>query len=206
VKLLQLLQDRQFERLGGTETVPADVRILAATHRDLDGMMKRGEFRADLFYRLSVIPLWLPPLRTRREDVEPLAIHFCTLFGKTNGRPDAHFTVEALKLLRRQPWPGNVRELQNLVERLVVLAESPTIDVDDVFREQAGQPTFATEPTSTGGPKVSVGALEQNRRDAERQSLATAMRDARGNRTVAARMLGVSRRTLYNMLDEYGVT
>jgi two-component system response regulator AtoC len=206
VKLLRVLQDRQFERLGGTETVHVDVRIIAATHRDLDGMMKREEFRADLFYRLAVVPLWLPPLRTRRDDIEPLARHFCKLFAEVNRRAELHFEEGALRLLRRERWPGNVRELQNFVERLVVLAEGPSIGVDDVIREQSPHPTFATQPTSTAGVKPLVGVLERERRDAERRSLASALKETGGNRTLAARVLGVSRRTLYNMLDEHDVT
>jgi two-component system response regulator AtoC len=209
VKLLRVLQDRDFERLGGTDTIHVDVRFVAATHRDLDAMVRSGEFRADLFYRLAVVPLWLPPLRTRRDDIEPLAVHFCEVASTLNARPSLRITGEALKLLRRQRWPGNVRELQNFVERLVVLSDSDTIDVADVVREQALQPTFLTQPTSDASvtaPRLAGGSLEKERREAERRALASALERAKGNRTLAARVLGVSRRTLYNMLDEHGVT
>jgi two-component system response regulator AtoC len=210
VKLLRLLQDRQFERLGGNETVQLDARIVAATHRDLETMIQRGEFRADLYYRLAVVTLWMPPLRTRRDDIEPLARHFCTTFAKANGYPEVTFTDDAVKLLRRQRWAGNVRELQNLVERLVVLAEGPTVGAAEIARELSGQPTFATQPTSPTTiieeqPKTADGSLQLERRRAERRALKQALEDSGGNRTLAAKVLGISRRALYNMLDEHGV-
>src|SRR6185295_12794137 len=108
VKLLRLLQERTFERLGGVATLKADVRFVAATHRDLEAMIRRGEFREDLFYRLSVVPIWLPPLRDRPEDIEPLARHFCAVLGAANGRVNASLDAAAIDLLQSQPWPGNV--------------------------------------------------------------------------------------------------
>jgi two-component system response regulator AtoC len=212
VKLLRLLQDREFERLGGTTTLKVDVRFIAATHRDLESLMKAGEFREDIFYRLAVIPIWIAPLRTRREDIEELARHFCQKFAIIHGRPGLEMTERALKLLRRQRWPGNVRQLQNFVERLVVLADGAVIDEADILREPASPPAFATQTTSTGAALVhpqqmpdNGKALERRRREAERKALLQALDRAQGNRTVAARMLGVSRRTLYNLLEAHGV-
>src|SRR5262249_52347902 len=118
VKLLRLLQDREFERLGGTATQKADVRFITATHRDLEGLVQKGEFREDLFYRMNVVPIWIPPLRGREEDIEPLASHFCSVFAAANAKPGASLDASALQMLRAQPWPGNVRELQNFIERL----------------------------------------------------------------------------------------
>jgi two-component system response regulator AtoC len=210
VKLLGVLQDRAFERLGGTERIHIDVRVIAATHRDLDAMVKAGEFRADLFYRLAVVPLWLPPLRTRRDDIELLARHFCETFAAESGRPSVRLSDEAVKELRRQRWPGNVRELENFVERIVVLAEGETIEASDVLRElSSGQPIFATQPTQVtknGEGPAPDGLLGRERREAERRALLSALERAHGNRTLAARALGVSRRTLYNLLEDHGVT
>ena len=210
VKLLRLLQDREFERLGGNTTLKVDVRFIAATHRDLESLMKDGEFREDIFYRLAVIPIWIAPLRTRREDIEQLARHFCERFAQIHARPGLQMTERALKLLRRQRWPGNVRQLQNFVERLVVLADGPVIDEPDILREPSSPPSFSTQTTSTGAQAPSERpengkALEQKRREAERKALLQALDRAHGNRTMAARMLGVSRRTLYNLLEAHGV-
>jgi DNA-binding NtrC family response regulator len=116
-KILRLLQDREFERLGGTKTIKVDLRIVAATHRDLEGMVERQQFRLDLFYRLNVIPLFLPPLRARREDIDLLVAHFCKACGVANGKPGVTIDKDAVRALRDQRWPGNVRQLQNFVER-----------------------------------------------------------------------------------------
>src|ERR1700687_1658062 len=120
VKLLRLLQDREFEPLGGTRSRQADVRFIAATHRDLEAMMAKGEFREDLFYRLNVIPIWLPPLRARPEDAGLLARHFCAVFSAHHQKPETSLDPTALGALRAQKWPGNVRQLQNFIERLVI--------------------------------------------------------------------------------------
>jgi two-component system response regulator AtoC len=146
VKLLRLLQDRQYERLGGTETLDADVRFVTATHRDLEGMVREGKFREDLFYRLNVVSLWVPPLRARPEDIEPLALHFCEGAARLNARRPAVFDADALALLKNEAWPGNVRQLENFIERLVVLANGPRISAADVGRElgrQSGPLGFA---------------------------------------------------------------
>jgi two-component system response regulator AtoC len=210
VKLLRLLQDREFERLGGNTTLKVDVRFIAATHRDLESLMKLGEFREDIFYRLAVIPIWIAPLRTRREDIEQLARYFCKRFAEIHERPGLEMTDPALKLLRRQRWPGNVRQLQNFVERLVVLADGKVIDEADISRESSSPASFSTQTTSTESeappePQDNVKALEQRRREAERKALLQALDRAQGNRTIAARMLGVCRRTLYNLLEAHGV-
>lgn len=230
-KLLRLLQDRVIERLGGTSQIKVDVRVVAATHRDLDGMVERGEFRQDLFYRLNVVPLWLPPLRARREDIEPLARHFCSACGKANGKPEAWIEKEALQVLRSQKWPGNVRQLQNFIERLVVLTPGPMISAADVRTEFSRQAQFHTQPaTSLGAPVPAPGQavaapvtdtdetlttpplseamgeilpLEAQVRAAEKRSLEQALLITKHNRSLAARILGVSRSTLYAKLKEH---
>jgi two-component system, NtrC family, response regulator AtoC len=203
VKLLRLLQEREFERLGGTQTLKADVRFVAATHRDLENMVAKGEFREDLFYRLNVVPVKLPPLRERSEDIEPLARHFGATLGPANGKPAMDLDAAAAQLLRSAPWPGNVRQLQNFVERLVVLSNGPTITAADVQRELPTHPGLS-EPIGPSG-SGETATLDAKRRDVEREAITAALRQARDNRTLAARLLGVSRRTLYNKLDELGL-
>jgi two-component system response regulator AtoC len=217
-KLLRLLQDRELERLGGTRTYSVDVRVVAATHRDLETMVERGQFRQDLFYRLNVVPLWLPPLRARRDDVELLARHFCSLAGAANGKPSVALDERAIRLLRRQRWPGNVRQLQNFVERLVVLSAAATIGEDEVRAELERQVKFVTQPNTTtvsrgasaaasGVPaaSASVRALSDELSAAEKSALERAIALSGGNRSQAARLLGISRSTLYAKLAEYGL-
>ena len=218
VKLLRLLQEREFERLGGTQTLKVDVRFVAATHRDLEEIMRKGEFREDLFYRLNVVPVWLPPLRARPEDIEPLVRHFLEVHARANGKPPFTLRPEALAVLQGQPWPGNVRQLQNFIERLVVLSDGPVLTGEDVHRELSRQPGLmpvapppvATSPAaslpaspSTGGAVAEARTLESQRKEMERQALVDALKRAGDNRTLAARLLGISRRTLYNKLEEH---
>jgi DNA-binding NtrC family response regulator len=197
VKLLRLLQEKEYQRLGGTEALEADVRFLAATHRDLDEMVEAGEFREDLYYRLNVIPIYVPSLRERRSDIPHLARRFVRKLGEQNGRPDAELEPDAIELLKAQDWPGNVRELSNFIERLVVFAESDSIRVSDVERELERQPKKARAVPSGE-------TLETRREEAERAAIVDALDRANGNRTQAARLLGISRRTLYNKLAEIG--
>jgi two-component system response regulator AtoC len=201
VKLLRLIQDREFERLGSSQTLKANVRFVTATHRNLEEMIAKGEFREDLFYRLNVVPIALPPLRGRPDDIPRLAQEFCRTFGKAQGRPALAFDQAALDLLRAQPWPGNVRQLQNLVERLAVLCDGPMLTQSDVQRELRGAPGLAT-PTPGG---AAPATLDAQRRQAERDALSSALQRSGNNRTLAARILGVSRRTLYNKLAELGL-
>jgi two-component system response regulator AtoC len=204
VKLLRVIQDRELERLGGRDTLRVDVRFIAATHRDLESLVAKGQFREDLFYRLNVVPIWLPPLRDRAGDVEILARHFSAIHARANGRPPIAPAEDVLRLLADQPWPGNVRQLENFIERLVVLSDGPQITVEDVRRELARQqPSLSAEDrgrTTTGGGTLS---LDEQRRRTERESLQAALTRAGNNRTLAARLLGVSRRTLYTKLEEH---
>jgi two-component system response regulator AtoC len=206
VKLLRLLQDREFERLGGTLTLKADVRFIAATHRELESMVAKGEFREDLFYRLNVVPIVLPPLRSRPEDIEPLTRHFCSVFAAANGKMKVALDDSAVAVLRAQPWPGNIRELQNLLERLVVLSDAEILRAPDVERElRRTSPLQTPVSPQTAGPSADPARLDQRMSDAERTALKDALQRAGGNRTVAARLLGVSRRTLYNKLSTHGL-
>jgi len=210
VKLLRVLQDRRYERLGGTETLSADVRFVTATHRDLEALVREGKFREDLFYRLNVVALWVPPLRARRTDIETLALHFCTSVAAANGRRAPAFDADALSLLAAEPWPGNVRQLQNVVERLVVLGSGPRIGAADVGRELRQKPgALAFAEASGFAPKVDLDQtaleLEQALRKAERRAIERAMTSASGNKNLAARLLGISRRSLYYKLEDHGL-
>jgi len=201
VKLLRLLQDHEFERLGGTETLKSTARILAATHQPLEEMIRQKSFREDLFYRLSVLPIWIPPLRARPEDIVALAKTFAQQFGAANGRDGLSFERGALATLQAHQWPGNVRELQNFVERLVVLSDGQVLTARDVERELArNRGSEGPAPNDLPG-----GTLDANRKDAERRALVTALERCGNNRSMAARVLGIGRRTLYNRLREFEI-
>jgi two-component system, NtrC family, response regulator AtoC len=197
VKLLRLLQEREFTTLGGTVAQKADVRFVAATHRDLEAMVKSGDFREDLFYRLNVVPIWIPPLRERAGDVAELAERFCKDAATRNGVKVPKLCEDAVLSLASRPWGGNVRELQSCVERLVVFADGGDIHAVDVDRDaQRARPL---------GEPATAASLGERREEAERRAVQEALTRAGGNRTLAARLLGVSRRTLYNKLAELGI-
>ncbi|HEX5137758.1 MAG TPA: sigma-54 dependent transcriptional regulator [Planctomycetota bacterium] len=195
VKLLRVLQEREVEPVGGEQTVPIDVRLICATHRDLDALVKAGRFREDLYYRIKVIVLKLPPLRERPEDIPALAEHFRKLANDRNRRKVQGFTPAALERLQGYAWPGNVRELENVVEQAVVLSRGETVDVPDLPEEITGD----------RGPqdvlRIPVG---NTLADAERELILETLRKAGGNKTQAAKMLGIGVRTLYRKLEEYG--
>ncbi len=215
VKLLRVLQEKEFERLGGTETLKANVRFVAATHKDLESMVANGEFREDLYYRLNVIPIVAPSLRERREDVPALVERFCTVISAANEKPPAVINEAGVQALAEYEWPGNVRQLQNFLERLIVLSDGPAIP-PGVIRKELGRLRMAgrsAAPPATPGARrvgdlslgVTVVELDEAVRRAERHALEKALAKAKGNRTLAARILGVSRRTLYNKLSEHGI-
>jgi transcriptional regulator with PAS, ATPase and Fis domain len=197
VKLLRVLQDRQFERLGGTQTLRADVRVLAATHRDLEALVREGKFREDLFYRINVVPVRMPALRERPTDIPLLAEHFLKKFKAEHGKASVKLDGKAVELLAGHGWPGNVRELQNVVERLVVLNQSGLILEQDV------RPCLAPRLTDAPAGPVALGASVAG---AEKAAIEAALKTAGGNRTHAAKALGISRRTLHNKLNEYGIS
>ena len=201
VKLLRVIQAKEVERLGGTQTTKVDVRFLAATHRDLSQMVERGEFRQDLFYRLNVIRLIVAALRERPEDIEPLVRHFSSSAAEANGRSGFYLDEAALQLLLTQPWPGNVRQLENFIERLVVLSDGPRITCNDVEREFS-RDAQQMSSSRASFPGVAEPRLDAQRKDAERKAIVDALQRAAGNRSLAARLLGISRRTLYTKLAE----
>jgi DNA-binding NtrC family response regulator len=193
VKLLRVLEQRSFERLGGSKTVNVDVRLIGATNRDLPAMVKAGEFREDLFYRLNVIPLQMPALRERPGDIALLSAHFLSRYA-----PDKLFTAEALKALEEYPWPGNVRELQNTVERTTILSRGEQIGVEDL-------PAEVRQGTALGSGPVKLPAEGVSLEQVERDLIAQALARTGGNRTRAAELLGISRHTLLYRIEKYGL-
>ncbi len=206
-KLLRVLEEEEFERVGGTHTLKVDVRIVATTNRDLGADARAGKFREDLYYRLHVLPLSVPPLRERPEDIVPLARHFAALFARDNGLATPMFTEAALDRLKGWRWPGNVRELENVIQRAVVMLRSSQIDAADV--SFTGSSTRA-EPKAidTPTPAAQLGASLANRtlEEVERISILATIDAARGNKTEAARRLGVTARTLSNKMKLWHAT
>jgi DNA-binding NtrC family response regulator len=195
VKLLRFLQERQFERVGGNETLSVDVRIVAATNRDLKERVKEGRFREDLYYRLNVVQLDVPPLRARRSDIPMLAMHFLQRFARENERPIRGFTDDALRALLAYPWPGNVRELENAVERAVVMCTGERIDAELL-------PGANKEPLQELGLLIPGITMAEVERMVIMQTL-----DACGGSTArAAEMLDISRRKIQYRLKEWGLT
>jgi DNA-binding NtrC family response regulator len=194
VKILRVLEERRFERVGGTETIEVDVRLIAATNRDLKKMVEQGTFREDLFFRLDVVSIRLPPLRERTGDLPLLVHHFITTLSRENGKKIDGITPDALSALAAYEWPGNVRELRNVIERMVVLARGDRLTLRDVPPHIRG---------AGAGSEVRGGALslEEN----EKQMIARALRLNDGNVTKAARDLGISRRTLHRKINAYGL-
>ena len=197
VKLLRVLENRAFERIGGTETIVTDARVVAATNRDLRAMVERGEFREDLFYRLNVVSLEIPPLRERRDDIPPLVKHYLDLFTKENGK-DIGITEAAMASLCAYSWPGNIRELRNCVERMVVLCRGKMIDIDNV-------PVDIREGVTPGIAKTVLAHPSCDLECNEKILIERALNECRGNRTKAAEKLGISRRTLHRKLHTYNL-
>lgn len=192
-KLLRIIQERTFERVGGTDTINVDVRIIAATNKNLEEEVKKGRFREDLYYRLNVIPILIPPLRERRHDIIYLIEFFLNLCNNKLSQ-NVRFSREALDALYRYDYPGNVRELENIIERCVTLAASDTIGKDDL-------PSFVL---GEGGVKRRV-SLSDVAADAEREYIIKVLKTTNGNKTKAAEMLKISRKNLWEKMNAYGI-
>jgi two-component system response regulator FlrC len=191
-KLLRVIQERRFERVGGTRTIESDVRWIAATNRDLGEMMKAGRFREDLYHRLAVFPIRLPPLRERPGDLVPMARALLGQIAPRLGRPGLRLGADAERRLLGWGWPGNVRELANALERAAILADGDAITADHVLLEAAA----STRPV-VAGPRALA--------DLERDAIAAALQAVGGNRRKAAELLGIAERTLYDKLKRYGL-
>ncbi len=196
-KLLRVLQEQEFERVGGTATIAVDVRIIATSNRDIEQLVERGEFRRDLFYRLSVLPIQIPPLRDRMEDVPILAHHFARRAAPELNREITTIAPDGIALLQRYDWPGNVRELQHAVERAVILSSSPVLTAVDFEHVRAAVASRrAPMPPHAGAVVLQTLSIE----DAEAALIESALQATGGNRTHAAKLLGITDRTLRNKL------
>jgi DNA-binding NtrC family response regulator len=201
VKLLRFLGERTFERVGGSKTLSADVRIVAATNKNLKELVGNGEFREDLYFRLGVVELWAPPLRERSSDIPMLALSFLREFAEENAKSVSDFTAEALEAIIRYTWPGNVRELRTAVEHAVVLAKGDMIELSGLPQSVQSRGVIQDEKQLTR-PLVDKGVTLE---EAEKQLIIRTLKECRGNRTTAARKIGISRRTLHRKLNRYGL-
>ena len=197
IKLLRFLGERTFERVGSSKTLSADVRLVAATNKNLEDLVKAGTFREDLFFRLRVVEINLPPLRERAGDIPLLARAFLKEFAEENSKPIAEFTTDALDALIVHRWPGNVRELRTAIEHAVVLARGEKISLRDL------PPSVRNSAGTTPEPQQLLAKGEITVKEAEKQLLIRALKETDGNRTLAAKRIGMSRRTLHRKLDEY---
>ena len=191
VHLLRVLEEKEFTRVGGNELVKVDVRVISATNRDVKQAVANGQFREDLYYRLNVVNIELPPLRQRREDIPLLAQHFLKKFAVENQKEITDFSPEATDFLLKYEWPGNVRELENAIERAVILAKNSCIEVADLSQQNL-VPTHSTSPGT-------------NLKQVEKTHIQDVLTETGGNYTKAARVLGISRMTLYNKIKAYGL-
>jgi DNA-binding NtrC family response regulator len=197
-KLLRFLQEREFERVGGTELIHVDVRIIAATNRNLLAAVKEGQFRADLYYRINVVPLALPPLRERKEDIPELVRHFIQRCASQSKRYFTDLSEQAMERLLAYDWPGNVRELANVIERAVVLGQPPTVQVDDLPLE-----ILAVSGQSPAGVPLNYQeSIDEHRREV----IVKALQQTKGNRTAAAKLLGLERAYFQKLIKSLGIS
>ena len=201
VKLLRFLGERTYERVGGSKTLSADVRVVAATNKNLKELVANGEFREDFYFRLGVVELWAPPLRDRASDIPMLALSFLREFAEENAKPVTDFTADALEAVIRYAWPGNVRELRTAVEHAVVLARGEMIELAGLPQSVRNRGVIQDEK-QLAWPHVDKSVTLE---EAEKQLIIRTLKECRGNRTTAARNMGISRRTLHRKLNRYGL-
>jgi DNA-binding NtrC family response regulator len=200
IKLLRFLGERTYERVGSNKTLTTDVRVIAATNKDLESMVKAGTFREDLYFRLNVVPIKMPPLRARVTDVPLLAQAFLKEFSKENNKPVTEFTTDALELLIGYNWPGNVRELRTAIEHAVVLCRGEKISARDLPPN-----VRAAGGNAVADPQRMLARNDLTVKEAEKQLLIRALKENKGNRTLAAKQIGMSRRTLHRKLHTYNL-
>ncbi|MDP1991585.1 MAG: sigma-54 dependent transcriptional regulator [Syntrophales bacterium] len=200
-KVLRILQEKKFERVGGNKLIPTDVRVLAATNKDLEKEMEEGRFRQDLYYRLNVIPLRIPPLRDRKEDIPLLVAQFIKDFALKEGDPEKEVTDEVLAVLMRHNWPGNVRELKNIIERLVIMTQARVISKCDLF------PLFEEGKIETVRfePEIATDSFRAAKQDFERQYIIRKLREFDGNISKTAEAIGLERSNLHKKIRSYGL-
>jgi DNA-binding NtrC family response regulator len=216
VKLLRVIQERLYERVGDTRTMRADVRIIAATNRKLPELVRQGKFREDLYYRLNVIAMHLPPLRERKGDLPLLVQYFIECSSKAMGKAISGVTDEAMRVLTSYHWPGNIRELENVVERAVILSKHARLDLDDLpedIRFHANAPTMAIDDheedggasAASGDPANGPVPLKDAMKMPERDLILKVLAEVRWNRSEAAKRLGIHRSTLYHKIRKLGI-
>ena len=192
-KVLRAVEDQRFQPIGAPATVRVDVRVVAATNKNLQNEIAAGRFREDLFYRLNVIPFFVPPLRERREDIPVLARYFMRWFSAEHGRAPKEFSSDALDLMADYSWPGNVRELRNEIERLVIMVQDPVILAKDLSMPNGS------------GQTVNASTLHEGRAHFEREFILSKLNEANWNISQAARLLGLERSYLYRKMKTYGI-
>jgi transcriptional regulator with PAS, ATPase and Fis domain len=197
VKLMRVLQERTIRHLGDTREIPIEVRVIAATNKPVQESLESGAVRKDLYYRLSVITIHIPPLRERSEDVPLLVDHFLRKHEKNYKKAISGIDTDAMNALIEYSWPGNVRELENLVEMLLAFAKSPTIQLSDL-PERIVHGTSVQKPGTLGDEVFTL-------KEAEKQLVINALSKSKGNKSLAAQMLGISRKSLYKKMDDYGI-
>lgn len=203
-KLLRLYAEGVFDRVGGKTSIRADIRLIAATHLNLEELIKAGRFREDLFHRLRQVEIWVPPLRARRADIAPLARHFCAVFARTYGKGPLSLGEDALAFLRRQRWPGNVRELEFLIGRMVLLGDGPELSALDAAAS-CERPRFVTETPSTSGDSAPTSEPSIDQENVERAAIEAALEAENGVVLRAALRLGIARSTLYERMRALGI-
>lgn len=201
-KLLRVLQEREFERVGGVTTIRVDVRIVCATNRDLEAEVKAGRFREDLFYRLNVVPIHLPPLRERPEDIEPLARSFLAAFNERLGKKFTGVEPRVMTALKRYRWPGNIRQLENVIERMVLMGDEPILQVGDLPEEFD---ELLPAETETPGKESFKELVRRQTQNVERDLIEKALAETNGNVTRTAEKLGLSRKGLQLKMKELGI-
>jgi transcriptional regulator with PAS, ATPase and Fis domain len=202
VKLLRVMQDHEVRRVGGTHSIKVDVRIIAATNRDLEQFVKEGKFRDDLFYRLNVVRITLPSLTERQEDIPMLAHYFLQKCATGTTTPVRGFHPDTMELLNRYRWPGNVRELENAIERAVSLSHGPLLTPDDLPAAIRQAPIYAdAKPESPDATEPVCLTLEE----VEKRHLVRVLKETKGNKVKASKILGIDRRTLYRMAERFGL-
>ncbi|GGK32388.1 sigma-54-dependent Fis family transcriptional regulator [Caldalkalibacillus thermarum] len=212
VKLLRVLQEREVYRIGGTKPIPVNIRVLAASNRNLEQMVAEGSFREDLYYRLNVVSLSIPPLRERLEDIPELVQMFVNEFAAKYQKPTPSLDSQVIALFLQYHWPGNIRQLRNVVERLIILTDGNQINQEDVRRlfpvaeTKAGRPSALVTKPMTHLATVNQHPLQAEKAALEKQRIEQALQETYGNKSAAAKKLGISRATLYKKLKAYGIS
>jgi len=205
-KVLRVLQEGEVERLGSARTIKVDVRVIAATNKDLEAEIEKGTFREDLYFRLSVIPIRVPPLRDRREDIPVLVRHFVDVFSRDNNRRPQRFTAAALEYLQKARWKGNVRELKNTVERLLIMTPGDPIDVEDLREFVRAEAPRTAPAAGADAERERPGTLREFKESAEREFLVQKLRENGWNISKTAEVIGTPRSNLYKKLEQYAIT